>query len=93
MMELFYNSTLGAWFDYDLDFSRHNTNFYMASFVPLFTGCYKFTDSKDVEKTLEYLKVRSFLYFFVNCNLYSKLFHLDRKQVHSTILVEEYLQL
>lgn len=64
MMDVFYNSTAGVWFDIDLDTRKHNVNFFPSSFVPLYTGCYKFKDNTTVQKSLEYLKVNTFLIHF-----------------------------
>uniref|UniRef100_A0A915J761 Trehalase n=1 Tax=Romanomermis culicivorax TaxID=13658 RepID=A0A915J761_ROMCU len=45
MMNVFYNETMGAWFDIDLDTKSHNLNFYTSNLSPLFADCYEFEDS------------------------------------------------
>lgn len=58
VMDVFYNSTIGVWFDYDIHEQRQNVNFYPSSFVPLYSGCFKFSQKTDVEKLLNYLGVK-----------------------------------
>ncbi|MCP9261870.1 Alpha-trehalose glucohydrolase [Dirofilaria immitis] len=41
MLQVFYNTTEGAWFDYNLRTKSHNTNFYPSIAVPLFGECYQ----------------------------------------------------
>ncbi|VDD87297.1 unnamed protein product [Enterobius vermicularis] len=40
MHNVFYNRTLGAWFDYNMRTKQHNTRFYLSIAAPLYTGCY-----------------------------------------------------
>ncbi len=43
---VFYNATLGSWFDYSLQLRRQNTAYYLSMAAPLFTGCYRQLDEQ-----------------------------------------------
>uniref|UniRef100_A0A915J566 Trehalase n=1 Tax=Romanomermis culicivorax TaxID=13658 RepID=A0A915J566_ROMCU len=56
MMTLFYNETVGSWFDYDSQIGQHNTNFYTSNLMPLYANCYTFVEDKMYEKTMKYFE-------------------------------------
>uniref|UniRef100_A0A1I7YU36 Trehalase n=1 Tax=Steinernema glaseri TaxID=37863 RepID=A0A1I7YU36_9BILA len=53
---VFYNKTMGAWFDYNLDTNEQNTEFYPSIVVPLFTGCYHALNQGKSERLFEYMQ-------------------------------------
>lgn len=58
MDDLFYNKTLGSWFDFSLRKKAQNTEqFYLSSAVPLFTKCYNDMDRTIPDRYVDYLKV------------------------------------
>lgn len=58
MMEVFYNSTQGVWFDLDAKTKLHNSDFYPSTVSPLYTDCYKGLDLTNMERVLKYLQVQ-----------------------------------
>lgn len=54
---LFYNETIGAWFDLDLKTNGHVTQFYASGAAPLFAGCYDHLDKSKPGRFYQYLKV------------------------------------
>lgn len=59
MLQVFYNKTEGAWFDYNLRTKSHNTNYYPSVAVPLFTECYQPLNLAKPQHIVEYLNVCS----------------------------------
>ncbi|VBB27359.1 unnamed protein product [Acanthocheilonema viteae] len=55
MLQLFYNSTEGAWFDYNLRTKSHNVNFYPSIVVPLFGECYQPLNLAKPQEIVNYL--------------------------------------
>jgi len=53
---VFYNSTVGAWLDYNLRKESHNTNFYAPLAAPLFTNCYNSLDQSKAEGVFNFFK-------------------------------------
>jgi len=41
---IFYNKTIGAWFDFNMARGEQNTRFYTSSTMPLFANCYERVD-------------------------------------------------
>uniref|UniRef100_A0A0R3RFU9 Trehalase n=1 Tax=Elaeophora elaphi TaxID=1147741 RepID=A0A0R3RFU9_9BILA len=56
MLQVFYNSTEGAWFDYNLRTQSHNVNFYPSIVVPLFGECYQPLNLAKPQQIVEYLE-------------------------------------
>uniref|UniRef100_A0A915Q193 Trehalase n=1 Tax=Setaria digitata TaxID=48799 RepID=A0A915Q193_9BILA len=56
MLQVFYNKTEGAWFDYNLRTGSHNTNFYPSIAVPLFSDCYQPLNLARPQQIVDYLK-------------------------------------
>ncbi|TKR88036.1 hypothetical protein L596_012337 [Steinernema carpocapsae] len=54
--KVFYNKTLGAWFDYHMDTKQQNIDFYPSSVVPLFTGCYHALNQGKSERLFQYMQ-------------------------------------
>ncbi|PAV65554.1 hypothetical protein WR25_00833 [Diploscapter pachys] len=54
--DLFYNSTEGSWFDYNLRTKAHNIDFYPTNGFPLFTECYDVLDFKIAERFYSYME-------------------------------------
>jgi alpha,alpha-trehalase len=53
---IFYNSTTGAWHDFNLRLNRHNTEFYPSVAVPLFTNCYDNLDQSKSERLYSFMQ-------------------------------------
>ncbi|VDM49745.1 unnamed protein product [Toxocara canis] len=53
MNNVFYNKTLGAWFDYNVRTRHHNTDFYPSIAAPLFTGCYHLLNQQRSERVFQ----------------------------------------
>uniref|UniRef100_A0A0M3KCT4 Trehalase n=1 Tax=Anisakis simplex TaxID=6269 RepID=A0A0M3KCT4_ANISI len=53
MNNVFYNKTLGAWFDYNMRTRSHNTEFYPSIAAPLFTGCYHLLNQQLSERVFQ----------------------------------------
>lgn len=67
MYNVFYNRTMGAWYDYNMRENRHNTKFYPSIAVPLFTGCYHMLNQQKSERLFKLMHVSFHLYiFFLN---------------------------
>ncbi|KAK0413908.1 hypothetical protein QR680_007052 [Steinernema hermaphroditum] len=56
MEMVFYDNTVGAWFDYNLDSDTQNTNFYLSTVTPLFAGCYDTTDQELSRRLYAYME-------------------------------------
>ncbi|MFH4973502.1 hypothetical protein AB6A40_000211 [Gnathostoma spinigerum] len=56
MQKVFFNSSIGAWFDYNLQTKAHNTEFYPSVAVPLFAGCYQPLNLAKSQRIYEYMK-------------------------------------
>ncbi|VDK80840.1 unnamed protein product [Litomosoides sigmodontis] len=56
MLQIFYNSTEGAWFDYNLRTKSHNVNFYASMVVPLFGECYQPLNLFMSQKIVNYME-------------------------------------
>ncbi|KAI1701129.1 trehalase domain-containing protein [Ditylenchus destructor] len=54
--ELFYNSTTGAWHDFNNRTKRHNTKFYASVAVPLFTNCYNGLNQDKARRLFKFMK-------------------------------------
>lgn len=54
---VFYNSTDGTWYDYNIRTQKHNLGFYPATAVPLFTNCYNTLDQVKSEKLYVFMQV------------------------------------
>uniref|UniRef100_A0A8R1TJI9 Trehalase n=1 Tax=Onchocerca volvulus TaxID=6282 RepID=A0A8R1TJI9_ONCVO len=55
MLQIFYNNTEGAWFDYNLRTKSHNLNFYPSIAVPLFGECYQPLNQARPQKIVNFL--------------------------------------
>ncbi|VDO39789.1 unnamed protein product [Onchocerca flexuosa] len=55
MLQIFYNNTEGAWFDYNLRSKSHNVNFYPSIAVPLFGECYQPLNQARPQKIVDFL--------------------------------------
>ncbi|PAV65513.1 hypothetical protein WR25_04138 isoform C [Diploscapter pachys] len=53
---LFYNSTEGSWFDYNLRTKAHNIDFYPTNGFPLFAECYDVLDFTIAERFYSYME-------------------------------------
>ncbi|EYC31570.1 hypothetical protein Y032_0004g2221 [Ancylostoma ceylanicum] len=54
--KVFYNSTAGSWFDFNLRTGSHNMAFYPSITVPLFTGCYNSLNQGKSERLFTLMK-------------------------------------
>ncbi|RCN43155.1 hypothetical protein ANCCAN_10842 [Ancylostoma caninum] len=54
--KVFYNSTAGSWFDFNLRTGSHNMAFYPSITVPLFTGCYNTLNQGKSERLFTLMK-------------------------------------
>jgi alpha,alpha-trehalase len=63
MNAVFYNSTMGAWYDYNMRTRSHNVEFYPSIAVPLFTGCYQGLDQWKSVQLFRNMQVRISLLF------------------------------
>ncbi|KAG8522211.1 Trehalase, partial [Galemys pyrenaicus] len=59
MQAVLWDEQQGAWFDYDLDTGRKNTEFYPTNLTPLWAGC--FSDPGAPDKALKYLEAKQIL--------------------------------
>uniref|UniRef100_A0A0N5AKP9 Trehalase n=1 Tax=Syphacia muris TaxID=451379 RepID=A0A0N5AKP9_9BILA len=50
MHNVFYNRSMGAWFDYNMRTKQHNRKFYMSNVTPLYTGCYHSLNQQKSER-------------------------------------------
>ncbi|CAG9537673.1 unnamed protein product [Cercopithifilaria johnstoni] len=55
MLQIFYNNTEGAWFDFNMRTKLHNVNFYPSIVVPLFGECYQPLSLFKPQKVVEYM--------------------------------------
>ncbi|VDO20238.1 unnamed protein product [Brugia timori] len=60
MLQIFYNNTEGAWFDYNLRTKSHNSNFYPSIVVPLFGECYQPLNLARPQQIVNYLNAQFF---------------------------------
>lgn len=58
IQNVFYNDTLGAWFDYDTEKKAHNPNFYPSVVMPLFATCYQEMDLAKPQRVYDYMEVK-----------------------------------
>ncbi|VDD96064.1 unnamed protein product [Enterobius vermicularis] len=56
IQNVFYNDTLGAWFDYDTEKKAHNPNFYPSVVMPLFATCYQEMDLAKPQRVYDYME-------------------------------------
>ncbi|XP_037361294.2 trehalase isoform X2 [Talpa occidentalis] len=59
MQAVLWDEEQGAWFDYDLDTGKKNTEFYPTNLAPLWAGC--FSDPEAPDKALKYLEAKQIL--------------------------------
>lgn len=54
---IFYNSTMGAWYDFNIRNMKHNVDFYPTMAAPLFSGCYHTLDQQKSERIFKLMNV------------------------------------
>ncbi|VDM46176.1 unnamed protein product [Toxocara canis] len=60
---VFYNTTIGAWFDYNIETRKHNVEFYPSIAVPLFGDCYQLLNMAKPQRIYNFMdKMGAFKY-------------------------------